>query len=193
MQDFRILVVEDDPVTLNLVAKRLIKAGYKVETAKNGVEAIDLVSKGFFDVVLTDMMMPGGVDGIGVLEATKAKWGESEVIVMTAYATVDNAIVAMKKGAADYLKKPMNFDELLIRLEKIQSLKLLTRHAADLGEAIDVTEKTAAQTIHDLETMVSEYRESCVLAVHLLADQNMDVNDRVRKAIEVLSSSTSKP
>jgi two-component system OmpR family response regulator len=187
MSDLKILVVEDDPVTLKVVEKRLAKAGYEVETAKTGIEAIGLVSERFFDVVLADIMMPGGVDGFGVLEATKGKWKQSEVILMTAYATVDDAVEAMKKGAADYLKKPVNFDELLIRLERVRSLKSITRHVIDLGEAMDVTEKAAAQTIRELETLVSDLQDSRLSAVRLLADQSMDVNERVRKAIEVLS------
>ncbi len=66
MNNLKILVVDDDPVTRLLLKKRLSKAEYEVEAAKNGVEAVSLISKSYFDVVLTDLMMPGGVDGIGV-------------------------------------------------------------------------------------------------------------------------------
>lgn len=191
MNNLRILVVEDDPVTLNVIEKRLVKAGYEVETAESGVKAAELVVKSFFDVVVTDLMMPGGMDGIDLLEATKARWNETDVILITGHATVDNAVEAMKKGASDYLQKPVNFDELMLRLQRICTLKSLRKDASDLREAMDVTENTAAQTIHDLEILVSELRDSCTTAATILADQGLEVNERVRKTLEVLSSRTS--
>lgn len=191
MNNLRILVVEDDPVTLNVIEKRLVKAGYEVETAESGVKAAELVVKRFFDVVVTDLMMPGGMDGIDLLEATKARWNETDVILITGHATVDNAVEAMKKGASDYLQKPVNFDELMLRLQRICTLKSLRKDASDLREAMDVTENTAAQTIHDLEILVSELRDSCTTAATILADQGLEVNERVRKTLEVLSSRTS--
>ena len=191
MNNLRILVVEDDPVTLNVIEKRLVKAGYEVETAESGVEAAELVVKRFFDVVVTDLMMPGGMDGIELLEATKARWNETEVILITGHATVDNAVEAMKKGAIDYLQKPVNYDELMLRLQRICTLKSLRKDASDLREAMDVTEVTAAQTIHNLEIMVSELRDSCATATRILADQGLEVNERVRNALKVLTSRTS--
>lgn len=191
MNNLRILVVEDDPVTLNVIEKRLVKAGYEVETAESGVKAAELVVKSFFDVVVTDLMMPGGMDGIDLLEATKARWNETDVILITGHATVDNAVEVMKKGATDYLQKPVNFDELMLRLQRICTLKSLRKDASDLREAMDVTENTAAQTIHDLEILVSELRDSCTTAATILADQGLEINERVRKTLEVLSSRTS--
>jgi DNA-binding NtrC family response regulator len=188
MHNLKILVVEDDPVTLNIMEKLLMKAGYDVETARNGVEAVDVLSKRFFDVVLTDLMMPGGIDGIGVLEATKAKWHRTEVIVMTAYATLDNAVEALKKGAIDYLQKPVNFEELTLRLQRMFTLKLLSKDASDLREAMDVTEKTCGQTIQDLEIMVSGLRDSCCSAASVLANQDMEIHERVRRALEIIFS-----
>ena len=103
MKDLTILVVDDDPITLLLVEKRLKAEEYAIETALNGTEAFDLISNNHYDVVLTDLKMPGGMDGIGVLEAIKTKNSRTEVILITAYASVDNAVEAMQKGAADYL------------------------------------------------------------------------------------------
>jgi DNA-binding NtrC family response regulator len=127
MKNLKILIVDDDPVTRLLLNKKLKMAEYEFETAENGVEALNILSKCGFDVVLTDLMMPGGVDGIGVLEAVKEKYTRTEVILLTAFASVENAVEAMKKGAADYLQKPINFDELFLRLDKISNLKKLAR------------------------------------------------------------------
>lgn len=188
MQNLKVLVVEDDPVTLNVLEKRLIDEGYEVETAGNGAEGVEAIYRRPFDVVLTDVKMPGDVDGIGVLEEAKARWETAEVIVMTAHATVDNAVEAMKKGAIDYLQKPVNYDELMLRLERIKTEKTLAKDATDLRDAMSITEKSASQTIGDLEAAVSRLRESNTLARDLLADEAMDVNERIRRAIDLLSS-----
>jgi DNA-binding NtrC family response regulator len=112
MSDLKILVVDDDPTSRLLLERRLEAAEYEIESVQNGAEAYALISKHHFDVVLTDLKMPGDIDGMAVLEATKAKNSRSEVILVTAHASVDNAVEAMRKGAADYLQKPINFDEL---------------------------------------------------------------------------------
>ncbi|MEA2038527.1 MAG: response regulator [Thermodesulfobacteriota bacterium] len=159
MNNLKILVVDDDPATVSLLERRLKNAGYEIETADNGAEAVRLISKCHFDVVLTDLMMPGGLDGMGVLEAARQMSNRTEVILITAYASVDNAVEAMKKGATDYLQKPVNCDELLLRLEKISNLKTLIRDAGDLREAMDITEANAAQTIQNLEMEVARLQK----------------------------------
>ena len=174
MNKLKILVVDDDPVTRLLLKKRLSKAEYEVESAKNGVEAVGLISKSYFDVVLTDLMMPGGVDGIGVLDAIKTKYSQTEVILITAFASVDNAVKAMKKGATDYLQKPINLDELMLRLEKISIMKSLAKDATDLREAMDVTERNAAQTIQALEFMVSELQHKFSEIKRILSEDSRE-------------------
>lgn len=187
MKNLKILVVDDDPVTLLLLKKKLTNAEYEVDTAKNGNEAVQFISESFYDVVLTDLMMPGGPDGIGVLEAVKARSDRTEVILLTAYASVETAVEAMKKGAADYLQKPINFDELFIRLGKINHLKKLLKDAGDLREAMDVTECNAAQTIQDLEMKVAQLDNKFYEIKMILSKENIDAYKRVRMASEVLS------
>ncbi|WDN88163.1 hypothetical protein BuS5_01131 [Desulfosarcina sp. BuS5] len=156
MNSLKILVVDDDPSTRLLLKKWLEKEDFDVETAVNGTEAVGLISEHYYDVVLTDLMMPGGVDGLGVLDAARETHdGRTEVILITAFASVENAVAAMRKGAADYLQKPINHDELMLRLEKISSMKALIKNACDLREAMDVTEQNAAATIQNLEMEIS--------------------------------------
>jgi two-component system, OmpR family, response regulator len=188
MSSLRILVVDDDPVTRTLLSKRLIKDEYTVDTAENGVVAIEKIARQYYDVVLTDLMMPGGVDGIGVLEEAKRASIKTEVILITAHASVDNAIEAMKKGAVDYLQKPINFDELFLRLDKIRNLKMLIKNASDLREAMDVTEKTSAETIQDLEMMVNELKGRLTVIRATLLQSDMDSETRVRMALKGLDS-----
>ncbi|MDH3356361.1 MAG: response regulator, partial [Desulfobacteraceae bacterium] len=81
MKQLRILAVDDDPFTLKMLDKKLVKEGYDIETASDGVEAIKLISQKFYDIIITDLVMPGGVDGIDVLEAAKTQNKQTEVIL----------------------------------------------------------------------------------------------------------------
>lgn len=185
MQPLRILVVDDDAVTRTLLFKRLSKADCEVQTAGNGVEAVRMIACQYYDVVLTDLMMPGGVDGIGVLESAKENNLKTEVILITAHGSIDNAIVAMKKGAADYLQKPINFDELFLRLEKIQNLKHLIKNASDLREAMEVTEQASGETIQTLELTVANLESRLASIQSILIREDVDPEERIR---EVLST-----
>ena len=187
MQNLKVLVVDDDPITRTLLTKRLTGEDYHVETADNGVNAIAKLEHQVYDVVLTDLVMPGGVDGIGVLEEAKRTSIKTEVILITAHASINNAIEAMKKGAADYLQKPINFDELFLRLEKIRNLKRLLKNASDLREAMDVTEKNSAETIQRLDIMVAELNQQVLAAKGALTDADASPEERIRKALGFLS------
>jgi two-component system, OmpR family, response regulator len=107
MQVLNILVVDDDPVTRALMCKRLSKDEYRVETAQSGVDAVRMICENHYDVVLTDLKMPGNIDGIGVLESAKEHNIKTEVILITAHGTIDNAIVGWPSSAT-FLSK-MNF------------------------------------------------------------------------------------
>ncbi len=188
MTSLKILVVDDDPVTRKLLDKRLTSDDYIVDTAKDGVVAIEKLAGQYYDVVLTDLIMPGGVDGIRVLEEAKRANIKTEVVLITAHASVDNAIEAMKKGAVDYLQKPINFDELLLRLDKIRNLKMIIKNAHDLREAMDITEKTSAETIQDLEMMVSALKGRLTSIRATLEQSDVDPETRLRLAIQGLNS-----
>ena len=184
MQALKILVVDDDPVTRSLLSKKLSKGDYEVETAENGIEAVKMIAGHFYDVVLTDLMMPGGVDGIGVLESAKENNIKTEVVLITAHGSIDNAITAMKKGAVDYLQKPINLDELYLRLEKIQNLKHLLKNASDLREAMDVTEQRSSETIQNLEMTVTNLQSRLKTVRCILSRQDMTAEERIAKAID---------
>ncbi len=187
MNKLKILVVDDDPVTRLMLSKTLSKAECEVDLAEDGVQAIELISRRFYDVVLTDLMMPGGADGIDVLEATKAQYKDTEVILITGYASVDTAVTAMKKGAADYLQKPINIDEVLLRLERISELKALAKNAGDLREAMDITEKNACDTIQSLEITVADLEHKLTDVKDILTERANDPDALVDMALEILS------
>jgi two-component system, OmpR family, response regulator len=187
MDRLKILVVDDDPTTLLILEKNLKKVEYNVETAQDGNEAFNLISKYSYDVVLTDLIMPG-LDGIGLLEAVKAKHSRTEVILLTAHASVDSAVEAMKKGAADYLQKPVNTDELLLRLDKISNMKALLKNVGDLRDAMDVTERSAGETIQDLEMRVTQLQNKISEMKNILSDEHIDLDGRFEKIQEALSA-----
>ncbi|MCB9727518.1 MAG: sigma-54-dependent Fis family transcriptional regulator [Deltaproteobacteria bacterium] len=114
----RILIVDDERSLREFLEIFLRKEGYETSVASNGRDAIDQLERGAsFDLVLTDLMMPQ-VDGLGVLEAVKERAPDTQVLMMTAFATTDTAIDAMKKGAFDYVQKPFKVDEIKVVIEK---------------------------------------------------------------------------
>jgi DNA-binding NtrC family response regulator len=98
--------------------------GFNVETAHNGLEAIERIEKDIFDLVLTDLKMPE-MDGLELLKNIKGIRPEVMVILMTAYGSIETAVEAMKMGANDYITKPINFDDLLLHISKVQKESLL--------------------------------------------------------------------
>ena len=106
--------------------------------------------------------------------------------MITAHGSIDNAITAMKKGAADYLEKPVNFDELFLRLEKVQNLKHLLKNAIDLREAMEVTEQTSGETIQNLEMTVADLESRLDNMRGILSRQDLPAQHRILKALEWL-------
>lgn len=120
----KILVVDDQRNMRTTLAMMLRSAGYEVDEAVDGAQAKDLGSTGAYDIVLTDLRM-GECDGIEVLRAIKEAQPMTEVIVMTAYGTIESAVEAMRLGALDYLQKPFSEQELMVRVGKaLESRKL---------------------------------------------------------------------
>jgi two-component system response regulator AtoC len=113
----RILVVDDDEITCNLLEEVLSKEGYVVHKALNGREAIEKGEGAPFDVVLTDIRMLD-VDGMEVLRAYRHRNPETIIIMMTAFASIETAIRAIKEGAYDYVSKPFKLDEIKLTIQR---------------------------------------------------------------------------
>ncbi len=113
-----ILVVDDELIVRDSLSDWLAEDGYNVSTVKNGNEALKLVNEKDWDVLLVDLKMPG-LSGLDVLLKVKEINPNTPVIIMTAYATVDTAVEAIKKGAYDYITKPFNPEEITLTLKKI--------------------------------------------------------------------------
>ncbi|MBU0990058.1 MAG: sigma-54 dependent transcriptional regulator [Pseudomonadota bacterium] len=120
----RILVVDDEKPMRESLKDWLREDGYEVGLAAGGMDAIDMAMKNGWEVILLDLKMPG-MDGLETLRKLKEVRPDAEILMMTAYATVDTAVQAMKEGAFDYLVKPFDPEEVQIQIQKIVSHKEL--------------------------------------------------------------------
>src|SRR3990172_5831879 len=127
----RVLVVDDEAKLAKFVAQALELDGHDVVRAGGGREALTLLAERPFEVVVTDLRMPE-VDGLAVLNAARARPGPPEVIVMTAFGTAENAVAAMKAGAADYVTKPFAMDELRMRVRRLAAQRTAESRAERL-------------------------------------------------------------
>lgn len=124
MIKYNILLVDDEEIILKSVSFDLKKEGYEVTTAQSGEEAVKRLNDNHFDLVITDLLMEG-IDGIQVLKKVKELKPECLVLVLTGYGSMETAIEALRLGAFDYLLKPCNSEELLLRVARgVEYLKL---------------------------------------------------------------------
>ncbi|PIE90894.1 MAG: Fis family transcriptional regulator [Acidobacteria bacterium] len=117
----KILLIEDEKITRITLSNTLRKEGYEVTPCGDGTEALKLVQGASFDVILTDLRLPGA-SGLSILKTAKEHHPKTEVILMTAYATVDTAVEALKNGAYDYMTKPFSPESLLVRLGNLEKI-----------------------------------------------------------------------
>ncbi len=127
MERTKILVVDDEVQVREMLRRNLTQmGGFPVDVASNGVEALEKIEKDIFDLVLTDLRMPE-MDGIELLKSIKANRPDILVIIMTAYGSIETAVEAIKKGADDYITKPIDFNDLLLHISKAEKESLLLR------------------------------------------------------------------
>ncbi len=142
----RVLVVDDKENILKLFEK-ILSEGYTVATASDGARALSLLATDAFDVVVTDIRMPGA-GGFEVLAAVKARSPSTEVVMMTGYATVGDAVQAMKLGAYDYLEKPFDPDAAALTVARAAERRRLRDEAASLRREL--------QGIHAFHNLVGK-------------------------------------
>ena len=142
---WHILVVDDEEAMTESLAAWLREDGYTVDTASSGREAIEKARAREYAIYFVDLKMPGGLDGIETLMEIRKFQKEASVIVITAYATVDTAIAAMKEGAQEYVVKPCHPQEISLLVERIIRVKNLERENAILRRKL-----TRQYSFHDL-------------------------------------------
>jgi YesN/AraC family two-component response regulator len=110
-----LLLVDDEQIIRNSLSRELANDALEVTTAASGEEAVARINKGCFDLVMTDLLMPG-IDGFQVLKVAKKKNVQTMVIILTGYGDMESTIDALRLGADDFLQKPCDTDELLYRI-----------------------------------------------------------------------------
>ena len=115
----RILVVEDDKDVAGFVLKGLREAGHVVEHADNGRDGLFMAASENFDAIVLDRMLPGGIDGLRLLETLRGQNNNTPVLFLSALAQVDDRVRGLKAGGDDYMTKPFAFAELLARVEAL--------------------------------------------------------------------------
>lgn len=144
---FHVMVVDDERTQLELVGGFLEKAGFEVVLMESAVQALERFRKEPFDLVMTDQRMPE-MSGLDLLKRLREADPEVAVIVVTAYGSIETAVTAMKEGATDYLVKPLNLDEVRLRIERVKHSHQLVRENIELREAL--------QERHRIEGVIGE-------------------------------------
>lgn len=174
----RILLVEDEDSIRDLLRLNLELEGYEVVSTANGRKALDLVEGQHFDLLLLDVMLPD-VDGFTLTEQVRLTHAEVPILLLTAKDTAQDRVTGLKKGADDYLTKPFNLEELLLRVSK-----LLRRSQRVKGEVVDVFEfgnnrvnfETFEATTWDGKELVLTKKEAMLLK--LLVERKNEVVSR---------------
>jgi len=136
MTTARLLVVDDDAASAEAVAEALRAEGYAVETATAGPEALERAGRLDFDVVVSDIRMPG-LDGLGLLRALRGRQPEPSVVLMTAFGGVEAALEAIKEGAYDFVSKPLRLDELLLTVRRALTHRRLLRENQEFRHTLE--------------------------------------------------------
>jgi len=124
--NFRILIAEDEEITLKHLVNTLKREGYEVVGLRNGREAVEALQRERFELVITDIKMPE-MSGMEVLEKAKEIDPEIEVMIITGFGSIGSAVEAMKKGAYDYITKPFDLDELVIKVRNIHERRSIKK------------------------------------------------------------------
>lgn len=132
--DFRILIVDDDESVREVVCDMLSREGYFVDVAQDGRDAQARILEGSYHLIITDLMMPGA-DGLEVLKSALSLDPDTSVIIITAYATLQSALEAVREGAYDYVTKPFRLEEMLVTVgNAFKRAKLIEQNAFLLGK-----------------------------------------------------------
>lgn len=169
MDKARILIVDDERSTLDAMC-RFLKRRFEVTGAGDGAEAVKLISGNDYDLILTDLRMPG-TDGMKVLEASLAKNPQPLCIILSAYGTVENAVEAVKRGAFDFVMKPVNLEQLSLILDRALATRKLQSENRELKEKLSqekkstniVAKSSVMQSIMELVKQVAPSRATVLL------------------------------
>jgi DNA-binding NtrC family response regulator len=152
----KILVVDDDEQLREDVAEMLQREGYEVAHVGSGEEALKKLKAEDFDVILTDLMMPG-IDGMEVLRQSKKLKPAVRVIMITGFGTIENAVEAMKEGASDYVSKPFKIGEVQATVKRALEEVKFSRKLSASGEKDDRVQEMLSSLSNPIRRATIEY------------------------------------
>ena len=193
---WQILVVDDEEVMCESLAAWLREDGYHVDTAASGRAAVDLARQRDYAIYFIDLKMPGGMDGIETMMQIRRLRPDASIIIITAYATVDTAIAAMKEGAQEYIVKPCNPEEISLLVSRIVKVKNLQRENAILRQKLArqyrvhdvITKNPRMQQILSLAREIASLRSTV-----LIQGESGSGKEIVARAIHSAGDRASKP
>lgn len=181
----KILVLDDEKIVLESVSRILEGENYLVSTAGKGEDALQILKQGGYDIVITDLKMPG-MDGLEAMEAMLEIDPDLSAIMFTAYSTVDSAVKAMKLGAVDYIRKPFTPDQLVGLVEKVmvdRKAMLERRYREDTFAEI----KSAISSTLNLKEVLDLIVQG-VVKVMKLKGSTLSLLDKNREKLRVFAS-----
>jgi two-component system response regulator HydG len=189
-----VLVVDDDQANLSSLATTFERENWKALTASNGKEALDLLRQSPVDVVLTDLAMPG-IDGLDLLKNLKKLRPETEVILMTAYGTVEKAVEAMKEGADDFVTKPFKRAQIVKAVKKALEKQALLLEVKDLKHKIQtLTQRTIVGQSEGVRKTLEIVKQAAPsLATILIQAENGTGKELLARAVHDYSPRRDKP
>jgi YesN/AraC family two-component response regulator len=180
----KILVLDDEQIVLDSVTRVLEEENYEIRTCRKGEEAVEALKGGGFDILITDLKMPG-MDGLQAMEALADVDPDLSMIMLTAYSTVDSAVKAMKLGAVDYIKKPFTPEQLTELVEKVmenRKKRFERRYREDTFEEL----KTAISTTLNLKEVL-ELIVQGVVKVMKFKGSTLSLLDKNREHLKVFA------
>lgn len=190
-----ILIADDEEEIRNSLSIVLREEGFLCKTVADGAKAIEALKKDSFDILISDLKMPKA-DGIEVLEEALQRSSDTLTIIITAHATVETAILALRKGAADYILKPLDFDEVILRIQNLLKQKKLVQENRYLREQIDqefnfnhiIGESPAMKEVYRMVKRVSDANSNV-----LITGPSGTGKELVARAIHSNSKRSNKP
>ena len=196
MRKLNILIVEDGRSQREMLRDFLIKEGHQVSEAENGETGIRMVAENQFDLILLDYKMTG-MDGMEVLKEVKRINHEIDVVIITAYGTIETAVEAIKVGAIDYITKPVELDELLILVDRVTERRGLIREnellKQELGNRGVTTEQIIYKRPQMLELINMASRVAASRASVLIQGESGTGKELLARLIHQLSPRAHKP
>ena len=192
----QVLLVEDEPTIAVTLQDDLEDAGHLVTHVADGQQAIELLGQQVFDCVITDVRLPGA-DGLKVLQAAKRARPDTEVLMMTGYATVEQAVEAMRLGADDYIQKPFLNAHVLDRLSRIGKVRALIHENRILRQELDGGRGGLPGVIGKSRAMEAVFKTVRTVAQNdasvLIEGESGTGKERIARAIHTLSLRKDKP